>query len=192
GATTADARIARVYLRRGEWARAIHALQTALTHGDDAATEARLYADLSLAEHRAGDGANALRHAQRALKLAQRGVGKGAHVSYAQGLAQAQAHNILGILARTRGEWDRAREQLNATGEDAIALELAQRALALVTREGDRHRQAALHNHLADLYHALGRTEDSMRELKQAVAIYAEIGGEAGAWQPEIWKLEEW
>jgi DNA-binding SARP family transcriptional activator len=219
GATTADAKIARVYLRRGEWARAIHALQTALTHVDDAATEARLYADLSLAEQRAGDGANALSHAQRALKLARRGVGKGANISYAQGLAQAQAHNILGILARTRGAWNIAREQLDAsralaekinatsahaaalnnlalvyhaTGDDAAALELAQRALALVTREGDRHRQAALHNHLADLYHALGRTEDSMQELKQAVAIYAEIGGEAGAWQPEIWKLEEW
>ena len=65
-------------------------------------------------------------------------------------------------------------------------------ALQLVTREGDRHREAALHNHLADLYHALGHEADSMEHLKQAVAIYAEIGGEAGAWQPEIWKLEEW
>ncbi len=31
-----------------------------------------------------------------------------------------------------------------------------------------------------------------MAHLKQAVAIYAEIGVEAGIWQPEIWKLSEW
>ncbi len=59
--------------------------------------------------------------------------------------------------------------------------------------EGDVcHRQAALHNHLADLYHTLGREADSMEQLKRAVAIYSEIGGPVGAWQPEIWKLEEW
>jgi hypothetical protein len=31
-----------------------------------------------------------------------------------------------------------------------------------------------------------------MTQLKQAVAIYAEIGQETGEWQPEIWKLMEW
>ena len=31
-----------------------------------------------------------------------------------------------------------------------------------------------------------------MASLKQAVAIYAEIGMESGDWQPEIWKLTEW
>jgi hypothetical protein len=25
-----------------------------------------------------------------------------------------------------------------------------------------------------------------------AVAIYADIGGQPGVWQPEIWKLAEW
>ncbi len=216
-APMAQAKIARVYLRQGEWTRAIQTLTDVLKHSDDPATTAQLYADLSLAEHYAGNDSEAYKYAQRALKLAQRKQKN--QSAYAHGLAQAQAHNILGILARTRGEWDTAREHLQASaahaeqinapgahaaalnnlalvyqalGDNAQALTLAQRALDIVTREGDRHRQAALHNQLADLYHALGRAEDSMRELKQSVAIYAEIGGATGAWQPEIWKLEEW
>ena len=32
----------------------------------------------------------------------------------------------------------------------------------------------------------------AMAELKTAVTIYAEIGGQPGNWQPEIWKLIEW
>ena len=31
-----------------------------------------------------------------------------------------------------------------------------------------------------------------MAHLKQAVTIYAEFGVEAGAVQPQIWKLAEW
>ena len=31
-----------------------------------------------------------------------------------------------------------------------------------------------------------------MAHLKQAVVTYAEIGVEAGAVQPQIWKLAEW
>jgi hypothetical protein len=35
-----------------------------------------------------------------------------------------------------------------------------------------------------------------MDHLKQAMAIYADIGAEAGddisEWRPEIWKLSEW
>jgi len=210
GAADADANIARVYLRRGEWERAARHLQNALAETQTAATQAQLYADLALAEHQSHHNANALKHAQRALRLAER---------TRDDRAIAQAHNILGILARTRGDWKDARKHLEAsraraekmndagahaaalnnlalveraTHNDARALELAQRALELVTRAGDRHRQAALHNHLADLYHALGRDADSMAQLKRAVAIYAEIGGGAGDWQPEIWKLQEW
>lgn len=31
-----------------------------------------------------------------------------------------------------------------------------------------------------------------MAQLKVAVSIFAEIGADAGALQPEIWKLTEW
>jgi len=58
---------------------------------------------------------------------------------------------------------------------------------------GDRHQEAALHNNLADLLHRAGDDEDKMAQLKQAVALFAEIG-EPGALptNAEIWKLAEW
>ncbi len=65
-------------------------------------------------------------------------------------------------------------------------------ALALGVAVGDRHREAALHNNLADLLHAAGRREEAMAQLKQAVVIFAEIGMAAGDARPEIWKLTEW
>jgi len=79
-----------------------------------------------------------------------------------------------------------------AGGEVERAVALEESALALCVAQGDRHREAALHNNLADLLYAGGRSEEAMEHLKQAVAIYSEIGVEAGAVQPEIWKLAEW
>ncbi|HET9999301.1 MAG TPA: tetratricopeptide repeat protein, partial [Ktedonobacteraceae bacterium] len=79
-----------------------------------------------------------------------------------------------------------------ASGATERALSLTQSALALCIAQGDRHREAALHNNMADLLHSSGQTEAAMTHLKQAVSIYAEIGVEAGAVQPEIWKLSEW
>jgi hypothetical protein len=69
---------------------------------------------------------------------------------------------------------------------------LLEEALALCVRLGDRHREAALRNNLADLLHAAGKTEQAMTQLKQAVVIFAEIGLEAGQENVEIWKLMEW
>ena len=42
------------------------------------------------------------------------------------------------------------------TGDLERAIEFAGQALDLCTNLGDRHREAALHNNLADLYHAAG------------------------------------
>ena len=50
--------------------------------------------------------------------------------------------------------------------------------------------QAALCD-LADLLNAAGRKEEAMRHLKRAVTIFAEVN-EAGAMEPEVWKLVEW
>jgi hypothetical protein len=71
-------------------------------------------------------------------------------------------------------------------------LTLTEQALELGIALGDRHREAALRNNLADLLHAAGRREEAMAQLKQAVVIFAEIGAGAGDSQPEIWKLTEW
>ncbi|MCB0130790.1 MAG: hypothetical protein KDD78_08070, partial [Caldilineaceae bacterium] len=66
------------------------------------------------------------------------------------------------------------------------------RAIELCAEQGDRHREAALHNHLADCYHTVGRNTEAMAELKHAVALFAEIGEERTLDNPEIWKLTEW
>ncbi len=210
GAADTDALIAQVYLRRGEWQRAARHLQQAVNAADDPAVQARLYADLALADHRAGESGTAAKVARRALQLARRAQDPG---------ALALAHNVLGILARAEGSLAQAAQHLAQSVDLATrindapvlaaalnnlalvmhdrddnprALALTGQALALAVRDGDRHREAALHNHLADLFHACGKPADSMAHLKQAVTIYAEIGGAPGAWQPEIWKLAEW
>ena len=119
--------------------------------------------------------------------------------------ALAQAHNMQGILAFNQRDMDAARHHLEnslalaealgnlgaqaaalnnlaltwgAVGETARAVALAETALRLCSSQGDRHREAALHNSLADLLHAAGRVEASMIHLKQAAAIFAEIGGQ--------------
>ena len=97
--------------------------------------------------------------------------------------AQAQAHNMLGMLARSRGRprgrASGARAQPRAgrragrrparaaalnnlalverdAGELESARELTESALELSAAYGDRHREAALENNLADLHHAAG------------------------------------
>ncbi len=202
-----------LHLRRGEWALAeehFQAARQALGDVGDAQERARLWADSSLVAHRRNQGDQARASACRALELAET----------AKDLrALAQAHNILGILESSAGHLDKAQEHLQTSsrlaeslGDPAIrvaalnnlalafrehgdlqrAIELGQAALHLCISVGDRHREAALHNNLADLYHMVGQSEIAMQHLKHAVSIFAEIGAEAGDWQPEIWKLVEW
>ncbi|MCB0162162.1 MAG: tetratricopeptide repeat protein, partial [Caldilineaceae bacterium] len=93
--------------------------------------------------------------------------------------ARVAAYNSLALALADAGAIDAAITQL-------------EQAITLCTAQGDRHREAALHDHLADLYHAADREEDAMAELKQAVAIFAQIGAEDTRPNPEIWKLVEW
>jgi hypothetical protein len=69
---------------------------------------------------------------------------------------------------------------------------LAETALGLSERLGDRHRQAALYNNLADLMRAQGKEEAAMLHLKRAVVLFAEIEPDQRDSEPEIWKLVEW
>jgi hypothetical protein len=79
-----------------------------------------------------------------------------------------------------------------ANGDIERGIGLLQTALSDTSRRGDRHREAALRNNLADLLHALGREEEAMAELKLAVALFAEVGAQVGEPRAEIWKLTEW
>ncbi len=206
-------KLGQVHHRRGEWdlaERSFEAAETAFRDGQSPTESAQLYADWSLMAHHRGRSRQARALAEKALLLAEQ---------TADDRALAQAHNVLGILGGARGETVVARRHLErsvalaeklddpgaraaalnnlalacgAGGEIERAMDLTEAALALTAARGDRHRQAALHNNLADLLHAAGRSEEALAHVKEAVTIYAEIGVEAGAVQPHIWKLTEW
>jgi predicted ATPase len=206
-------KIGEVHHRRGEWDIAEHHFHNALAalgEVDAPGERARLYADWSLTAHQLDETAQALSLAHQALELAK--AADDVH-------ALAQAHNVLGILARHQGDADLARHHLDrsldlaetlndprarvaalnnlalvwaADGDTERALQLAETALAQCTLSGDRHHQAALHSNMADLLHASGQREAAMAHFKQAAALFTEIGRDADHWQPEIWKLVEW
>ena len=205
-------KLGQVHERRGQWELAESHYCAALDRyrsDSNWAALAQLHVDRSRVAYRSGDLESARALAQEALDLA-------AAVHDAE--AEAQAHNTLGILWRQEGDLSLARAHLErslelseaaapaarvaalnnlarvygASGAIDNALALLEQALALCVRQGDRHREAALYNHRADLLHRAGREEEAMSNLKAAVAIYAEIGLESGDWQPEIWKLTEW
>ena len=201
-----------VHHRRGEWERAethfLAALEAA--PAEERGLRARIQADLALTLHHAGRPEHATTLAHEALALAE---------TAADLRAQAQAHNMLGVLARNAGEPQPALVQLERSlalarelrddpaqaaalnnlalvkrdaGELAEALALTESALALCAAYGDRHREAALENNLADLHHAAGDDDDAMVHLKRAVAIFTEVGADDATRLPEIWKLVSW
>lgn len=207
-----DHRLGLVHARRGDWSRADGYVAGALASVPEEAAEVRsaLLADRSAIAHRAGNPAAAGDLAAQALDLAK-------VANDLPGVARAE--DILGILARGRGDLAAARAHLERSTEAAgaspdpgpriaalnslalvhadlgdrdRAIELTREALVLCERQGDRHRQAALENNLADLLRAEGRQDEAMEHLKRAVAIFAEVGGQPGELQPEIWKLIEW
>jgi predicted ATPase len=208
-----ERKLGTIYERRGEWELAESHFAIALDRLEaegPAGERAQLFADWSLTAHRQGRSDRARGLASRALEFARDAGDR---------RALARAHNLLGILASRAGDLAGARRHLEdslAISEEAAdlaartaalnnlalvcmqggevdrAIQLARTALALCRAQGDRHREAALHNNLADLHHARGDAAASLDHLRQAVAIYADIGVEAGAVRPEIWKLAEW
>ena len=201
-----------VHQRRGEYNRAQARFAVALDALalTDAAPRARILTDMSLVLHQSGGSDRAAMLADQARTLAETALDR---------RALAQAHNVLGMLARDGGRLAAARtefarsleiaEELDdvtgrvaalnnlalvarESGERERALELTVAALELCAAQGDRHREAALENNLADLYHEAGDVEQSMTHLKRAVAIFSDVGGEERAQLPEIWKLVSW
>jgi DNA-binding SARP family transcriptional activator len=201
-----------VHQRRGEWDRAEARFAVALEEADPGheGLRARILADLALTMQQSGRPERAEELAERAQTLAE---------TAADRHALAQAHNMLGVLARGAGRFGPAREELERSlaladelddtsarvaalnnlalvareaGDPDRALELTEAALALCAAQGDRHRQAALENNLADLHHAAGRSQESMEHLKRAVAIFSEVGADEATRLPEIWKLVSW
>ena len=205
-------KLGNVHARRGDWQCARDSFEAAVDRLGPLGEPdllARIYADWSLVAHYMDQPERAWHLASQARELA---------ATTEDRRALAQAHNILGVLAGSRGDVEGATEHLErslalaesdepgtraaalnnlalalaARGDTEHALVHAEDALALCAAQGDRHHEAALHNNIADLLHAAGQPEAAMAHLKEAVRIYAEIGVEAGTVQPAIWKLAEW
>ncbi len=213
-AALVEFKLANVHHRLGQWDLADSHFQASFEQfgGDtgDPQMLAPLFADWSRTAHDHGQPGRAVELAQRSLVLAEK---------TGERRALAQAHNILGILARSQAQPEVAVGHLQLSLEIARslqdlgaqtaalnnlaqlyqdqqdlgrAIQLVQSALELCTQQGDRHRQAALLNHLADLYHEAGQPELAMENLKKAVVLFSQIGQKAETQQPEIWMLTEW
>ena len=169
----------------------------------DAEPTYALYADWALLRYRLGDvnGANDL--ASKAMELS------GADAAPSQ---LSRVHNIIGVVSddpvRAAIHLDEAlllagdddllrlaglnnRAHLTAeSGDLDSAIEMVTEAVSIAQRTGNRHREAALHDHLADLHHRAGREEEAQVALTNAVTLFSEIG--TGEWHPEVWLLSRW
>ncbi|MBA2464421.1 MAG: AAA family ATPase [Nocardioidaceae bacterium] len=204
--------LGRLHHRRGDFTLAQAHLHAALDAAPQSrpADRASITADLSLAAHAIDDPVRARSLATQAHVLAQE-----AHDLR----ALCQSYNLLGMLATADGDTDealsileRSRDLADQVGapdlqvaalnnlalarrardELEAAVDLTTAALDLCSAtSADRHHEAALHNNLADLLHASGRSDESMVHLKRAVEIFAEVGVETEP-RPGIWKLVRW
>ncbi len=206
-------RLGLVHHQRGDWDLAECHFESAAQALDElraGAEQARVYADWSRTAYRRAHLEQARALAGRALELAEASSNQP---------ALALAHNMLGLLERSQSNYPQAIRHLQHSleitthlndlggraaalnnlarlhadrGDLPQALSLTQAALDCSLQQGDRHRAAALHNNLADLFYAAGDSANAMLHLKQAVAVFAEIGQETGGPNPEIWMLAEW
>ena len=208
-----------LHARRGDWARADRHLEAALAANDDPAMRPRMLVDRSAILGRSGDSDGAERLAREAQDLAESGgdaigvaraldlLGIFARRRGDLGAARSDLERAISLLdaAEAHGAGEPAPDPgvriaalntmalvLAAEGDTAGAIDLTEDALERCRQQGDRHRQAALENNLADLLQAGGRPDEAMTHLKRAVALFAEIGGRPGELEPEIWKLVEW
>jgi tetratricopeptide (TPR) repeat protein len=193
-----------VYRRLRRWEPASASFSEVLAGTDDPILCSRAAANWAFVEYRKADLASANSLAQQALKWAEASDDPD---------TRAVAHTLNGLLARDdadrRFHYERALDlaglpavraaalnnlalALAESGDMPAAIDRARAALGEARRSGDRHRIAALHDTLADMLHASGDEESAMDELKQAVAIFSDIGAVPGGYEPEVWLFEEW
>jgi tetratricopeptide (TPR) repeat protein len=195
-AAKAEHRMGEVHRRLGRFDLAQHHFELAEAgHPEPSA----LCADWALLEHRQGRSDRSVSLAERAVLLAEESN---------DAAAEARARDVLGIVLDDAAEVERA---LQLAGDEPIprlaalnslahalardgnlerAALLVEEGIALARTVGDRHREAALLNHLADLHHRADRPDESRRVLTEAVRLFAGI--EPNAWEPEVWMLTRW
>jgi tetratricopeptide (TPR) repeat protein len=191
--------------RIGEAHRRLGRLDAALAHFEKAAGEhpdpASLLCDWSLALHRWGNPQQALAKAEMAVEKSVQGSS-----------SNSRAFAVLGIVNPDQEKGRIALEHalelagadpvlrmaaLNAlghafadAGEEGAAVTAIDEALAIANDIGDRHREAALYSHLADLRYRSGKQKEAEALQTEAVKLF--VGVEPGSWEPEVWLLSRW
>ena len=203
--------LGRVHRRRGDLVASASHLESVLAVPDlSNELRARALVERSVVALRAGD----LDLAGDAASEARSAAGR-LDDPHLAGLAE----RLVGLIAHAQGDLAGARDALGrsvvlaADDPDPTASIAALTALALALsadgsvdegvatataavdacrRIGDRHLEAAVENHLADMLHEAGRSDEAMVHLKRAVALFAEIGEVALERDPGIWTLAAW
>ena len=206
-AQSAGTTLAVVEHRLGEVQRLIGRFEIAQEHYERSAEldpdAPSLFSDWALLYHRLGKTDDAQTAATRALDSAR---------TANEDLEVSRALNILGVVDRDPSAAMRhIDDALDLAGDNDIfrmaalnnkahvlaeignvnsAVSLVGEAIEIASRTGYHHHEAALRNHLADLYHQAGFNEESRQAQTEAMVLFADI--DAGAWEPELWLLRQW
>jgi DNA-binding SARP family transcriptional activator/tetratricopeptide (TPR) repeat protein len=202
--------LARAQFRRGDLVAADRHLDGGLGATDDRSLHSTLLVHRSMLLRRTGDSEAAEDAASDALAAA---------LAAGDAAAAGSAHRLLGLLALDRNDPVAAHESLElaldaatadpdpsariaglvglALAEGALGnldamLDRGEAAVAACRQIGDRHLEAAVENHIADLLHAAGRDEDAWPHQRRAVEAFAEVGGIPVDPDPGIWMLAAW
>jgi DNA-binding SARP family transcriptional activator/predicted ATPase len=202
--------LARAQIRRGDLAGADRHLEAGLVSTDDLALRSKLLVHRSVIRRRSGDNQAAAEAASDALAAATAGTDPA---------AAGSAHRMIGLVALDRNDPDAAHQSLElarvaatadpdptariaalvglalaeaALGSPDAMLAHGQEAVSACQLIGDRHLEAAVENHIADLLHTAGRDDEAWPHQRRAVEAFAEVGGIPADPDPGIWMLAAW
>ena len=202
-----EAALARTHLRAGDLAAAEAHLDAALAGSGEPAWQAACLADRAVIRRRAGDSEGAARAAAEAEVQAMaagdpRAIGAARRMA---GLIALDAGDALSAVSHLEAALGAAADDpdpsatiaaltglalaMAASGDVDGALGRGAQAVAACRRIGDRHLEAAVENHLADLLHAAGRDNEALEHLRRSVEAFSEFDGGPADPDPGIWML---
>ena len=202
-----EAALARTHLRAGDLAAAEAHIDAALAGSSEPAWLAACLADRAVIRRRAGDRSGAAQAAAEA-EAAAVAAGDKAAIGAARrmsGLVALDAGDARAAVAHLEAALDAATDDGDpsaaiaaltglalataAMGEIDGALERGEQAVAACRRIGDRHLEAAVENHIADVLHAAGRDDDAFEHLRRSVQAFSEFDGDPADPDPGVWML---
>jgi DNA-binding SARP family transcriptional activator len=202
-----EAALARSHLRAGDLAAADAHLDAALEGSSEPGWRATCLTDRAVIRRRAGDREGAADAAAEAAMAAEesgnlRVIGAARRMA---GLVALDTGDAASATVHLEAAVDAAADDpdpssriaaltglalaLAAAGQLDAALERGEEAVVACRRIGDRHLEAAVENHLADLLHEAGRDEDALAHLRRSVEAFSEFDGDPADPDPGVWML---